>query len=356
MLRLPITTGFALSVIATAPAQTFTSPSGFGQTEGDAAHFALFHPSYERFMQIDATQSAAAPNIRAILVRRDGETVSPSGVARTLDLTINMGHANYANIDGTFATNYLGSPTTVFARRQVNTPDWSQLTGATPEPFDLRVALDTPWSFNGNDALVFEMLMENVSQLGSPNVDRELGATTEFTSAFGTSNNNGCTVAGQGIPMKHSLLFRNYGPNHPQFALRIGVQLQQAPLNSATTVNFDVFDRNITLQGLCTTLHVPPGLTIDLGPTNAVGVINTRWIDLPYLQRAVVGRQFWSQMVSLDPSRQNEIPVALSDARTAVFPAPPRPSPQCSYVYAPSVTDSSATLWTDRGIIVQFEQ
>src|SRR5690606_14612399 len=87
----PHRTIVALAVLggmaATARAQSFTSPRGLLGLEGDASHFALFDPGYERFMQIDDSQRGTPPVVlRGIAFRRDGDRANSSATARRLDL------------------------------------------------------------------------------------------------------------------------------------------------------------------------------------------------------------------------------------------------------------------------------
>jgi hypothetical protein len=345
----------AALLLLPAVAQSFTSPLGFEFVEGDEAHFALLNSSYQKFMQIDDTlRGSGVQDIRAIGFRRDGDRVSASGGPRSLDLTVMMGHADYASISGTFATNYKQPPTTVFTRKTVNTPDWSSLAAIRPAPFDFNALFDVKWSYNGSDALVWELHMENVSQTGSPNVDREIGTSGSFTQTFGTTRPNsfGCLVAGFGLEMSHTLFLQNYGPSHPQFGMRIGSSVDRAPRNQPTVLNIDLVDPNLAL-GLCANVHALPLVSLSLGTTNANGFIDVTWTDIPHA-RQLEGIRFHTQALTLDPNRP-VVPISLSEDRSAAMPPAPRPAPRAAYVYAPSVTTSSATLWPDRGVIARFQ-
>ncbi len=347
-LAIALTSGLKLD------AQSFTSPKGFEITEGDASHFALFNPNYERFMQIDNTLvGSAVPSINAIAFRQDSERTSAGGNQHTLDLTILLGHADYSQLSGTFASNYKGPATIVFTKKPVNTPNWSQLPSTRPAPFGLRLVLDTKWSYNGQDAFAYELHMENVSGQTSPHVDRELGSSSLFNQALGQSLGLGCLVQNRGIEMGHFLELRNYGPSHAQFGMRLGAKIARAPGKAATVLNLDTVDSNLTVPGLCSTLHCLPVLSLALPLTDVNGEIPTVFTDLPYLS-AIEGITFYTQALSLDASRPG-IAVSVSDAQVARMPDAARVSPQASYLYAPLVTSASSSLWADRAIVTRFD-
>ncbi len=349
--QLPLT--LALAVCHGLSAQSFTSPSGFATVEGDTSHFALFNPSYERFMQIDNTSVGNARSLKAVRFRQDGDQTSPGGASHTLDLTIRLGHADYTQISGTFASNYKGPASTVFTTKPISTPNWSQLPATRPAPFSMHLVFDNPWSYNGQDALVYELHMQNVSGQTSPHIDRELGSTSPFNQRMGQPLGLGCLVQNQGIEMEHFLEFRNYGPNHPQFGMRLGTSVLRGPINAATVVNLDLADANLTFPGLCTTLHCTPLLTITLPLTDVNGSIPPVFTDFPYTQ-AFEGVTIYTQAISLDPSRSG-IAASLSNAQVAKMPDGARASPQAAYLYAPLVTSAAANLWTDRAVVTRFD-
>lgn len=344
-----------LAAVCPAAAQDFTSPRGLVSTEGDASHFALFHSGYERFMQVDDTQTGhPAAAIRGIAFRRDGDRADPQASARTVDLTVRMGLADYANASGTFATNWNATPTTVFTRKTIRVPDWSQLASTRPAPFDLVLPFDATFTYDGSMAMAFELVMENTTGASSPYVDAERGATLPYRQAVGQTFDFGCLVTGQRIEMAHSLNIENYGPGHALYGIRLGFAVVHAPLSQAAVVNVDITDPNLAVAGLCTKVHALPKISLALGSTSTTGAIPTTWFDVPY-SPAFEGLHLFTQALALDPQAPG-LPIALSDRRDAVVPDAPRTAPHCAYLYAPSVNDPSATLWRDRGVVVRFQR
>ncbi len=343
-----------LALAATAGAQSFTSPRGFLTVEGDSSHFALFNPGYERFQQIDDTWTGQPVQaLRTLSFRRDGALVGQNGGPRTMQLTVDLGEADWNSISGGFASNWVSTPTRVFTPKTVNQPDWSMLAAVTPAPFDFTVPFDTPFNYPGNHAFAFELTIENVAANGSPEVDRELGSSASFNQDFGRSVDFGCLVNGQALEMGHTLFLRNYGPSHPNFGMQFGVGVQYAPVRQNCILNVATTNANLTVPGLCARVHAIPQITIPLGPSDGLGDVPQTFFDFPYFA-AAVGVTFVTQALALDPGSTAGIQVALSNDRTATMPAAPRPSPRTAYIYAPFKTTQAATLWRDRGVVVRF--
>lgn len=348
-----IAVSFAVAVtLAVANAQSFTSPRGLDALEGDASHFALFNPAYVRFQQIDDTQTGQAATLRSISFRRDAERTAVFGGARALDLTIRLGDADYTTAGGTFASNWSAPPVVAFARRSVNTPDWSQAATARPVPFELTLPLDAPFAYAGARALAFELTMENVAASGGPDVDAEHGTSSPFLSEYGRGTGYGCLAATQPLELTHATWFENWGPTHPGYGMRIGTRVDWADPLQPVVVNLGFVDQSLQIPGLCGTLWVLPTLNIPLGNADANGSIALRWTNLAYLQ-ALEGIRFYSQALALSPSLPG-IPVVLSERRDARMPDAPRPPVRCAYLYATSLAATSATLWRGRGVVVRF--
>ena len=343
------------SLAGAAGAQGFTSPRGLLGLEGNSSHFALFDPGYGRFMQIDDTQRATpAATLRGIAFRRDGERANPTATARTLDLTIRLGLGDQANATSSFAANWAASPTTVFTRKSVNVPDWSQLAASRPAPFDLALPFDQSFGYDGSASLAFEFVLENTTGWSGPEVDAERGSSLPYAQATGTAFDYGCLVLGHPVEVSHALALQNWGPTHPQYGLRIGSSVLHAPRSQPAVLNLDISDPGIVMAGACATLHALPIVSIPLGTTTAQGSVAPTWVDLPYAQ-GLEGIRLFTQVAVLDPQRIG-LPVSLSERRDAIFPDAPRPAPACSYLYATSPTATSATVWSGRGVVVRFDR
>jgi hypothetical protein len=341
--------------LAPLPAQSLTSPRGLLGVEGDARHFALFNPGYQRFLQIDDSWTGQpVAGIRALAFRRDGEQANPFGGARSVDLEVRLGRADYAAASGSFVGDWTGTPTVAFRSKTIQIPDWSQLAATRPAPFDLLVPLDAAWSYDGTQALAFELTMRNTTGILGPEVDAERGTARGFTQAVGAAFDFGCLVSGQGLEMTHSLDIENHGPNHPTYGIRLGLALRLAPPGQAAVVNLDFSDPMLRVPGLCTTLHALPNIALPLGGTDPSGTIPRVWFDVPHAA-ALEGLHLFTQALVLDP-RGFGLPIALSERRDAVIPDAPRPAPRCAYAYATSATATAATLWRDRGVVVRFDR
>lgn len=331
-------------------AQDATSPRGLVTTEGDASHFVLFHPGYERFMQIDDTWTGhAAAGLRAIGFRRDGVIANPLATARRVDLTVRLGRSDYAAAGNDFAANWAVPPTTVFTRKTINVPDWSSVAATAPAAFDLVLPFDTLHSYDGSTALAFELVMENTTGTSSADVDAERG-TLPFRQAVGTTFDFGCYIRGESSEMAHSLTVQNHGPSHPQYGIRLGIGVIYAPAMQLAVANLDLSDPALVLPGLCAPIHALPLISLPLGVTSATGVILPRWFDVPH-SPTLEGAHLFTQAIALHPQAAG-IPVALSDRRDVIIPQSPRPSPACGYLYATQAGATTATFWRDRGIVV----
>ncbi|MFO1054825.1 MAG: hypothetical protein U1F36_21615 [Planctomycetota bacterium] len=342
----------AIACSGIARAQAATSPRGLDSLEGDSSHFALFNPGYARFQQIDDTWRGHAATLRSLAFRRDFDRTSPFGGPRTLDLTVRLGEADYATASGTFATNWSATPTVAFARRSVNTPDWSQLPTSRPMPFQLVFPLDAPFSYTGTLALGFELAMENVTSFGSPDVDAERGTTSALNRAIGIASGFGCLAPGQPIEMSHTLTLENYGPSHAGYGMRIGVACRNAVPTQGVVLNVDFTPQSLTVPGLCGTLRVLPTFGFAVGTSDAGGDLAQTWITLPHL-RGLEGLRLFTQALCLAPNLPG-IPVVVSEQRDARMPEAPRLPPACGYVYSTSLAAPGDTLWRDRGVVVRF--
>ncbi|MBK8979523.1 MAG: hypothetical protein IPM29_26785 [Planctomycetes bacterium] len=345
----------ALAMLAaTASAQTpFSSPRGFLATEGDSSHVVLFNSAYQRFMQIDDTwRGQAITGIRALAFRRDG--VEPGGSARSFELVVRFGLASWANRSGTFDANWSGTPTTVFANRVVNLPDWSSLPASVPAPFDFTVPFDVPFDYDGSDAFAFEVTAHNVAAGDEAVVDRELGRDNAYAYTRGTTTMPGCIVTGRTIAMGHTLELRNFGPQHPTLGMQIETGVTRGPASQPCILNVALSPAGVTVPGLCTTVHAQPVVSLPLGSTNGLGDVSSSTFDVPYA-RAFEGLQLVTQALALDPGAAVALPIALSNDRIATMPAALRASPRTAYLYGILGTTPTATLWDGRAVIARLE-
>jgi hypothetical protein len=326
---------------------SFTSPRGLDAREGNSMHWGILFQTPQRLQQVDNTQRGNPANVASIAFRRDGDRLAPDAGARTFDLTVRMAHAICANIGGTFAGNYRGgASSTVFAKKTVSFPDW---TAPVPGPaaFDFVVPLDSTWAYDGQDALLWEVVVEAPSKTGNVFVDREwIGGT--FAIETGRTIGSGCVSLGTS-PFQHRLRLYNYGPSDPR-----GMQLESAggnaPPNENIWLNLGVSDPGLVLPGLCESVHALPIVTVNAGVSTAVGEVRAVPFPVPYAP-GLVGVPLYTQLVAADAT-QSGLPLSLSNGQIARMPPAPIPI-ECAYLYgAPSAT--SATLFASRGIVARL--
>jgi hypothetical protein len=350
----------AAALAAAAGAQSpVTSPRGFDTTEGNASfnHFTPVGSTVgRRFQQIDNTQGGTPFLIQGIGWRRDGgasgggSNVPP----RTLDLEVTMGSVNMGVLTRVFDDNYTpGTRQTVFTKKSVNMPDWSGNAG-TPAPFDFTVMLDTPFVYLPPGALVVDFTHENLvynppGPTGGSSVDRAyVGATTATGAVLGS----GCIASTGSGAFSQLMRLENNGPSMPDFGMRMRVSATNAPFSTPVALNIDLSDQNLTIPGLCTTLHAGPVASLMLGVADGAGAIPETSISFRYFPQ-FIGAQLVTQLAALDPI-QPGIPAVLSNGRIAAFPNDPASaSLECVYAWA-SLPSPSGTLFFGGGLVLQL--
>ena len=295
-------------------AQAVTSPIGLDTTEGNNA-FNHFTGS-RRFLSVDNSHSGSPLVIRQLAFRRNGGVTQTSAGPRTFDLTMDLGEANFGELDATYDNNYLpGTRTNVFPQAQVNFPDWNPNLGA-PAPFDFTVPLSTPWVYTGVNALVIDFIHQNNSSTGGVSVDRDYAG--QISGTAGVALGTGCTVSGAVGTFSHTAFLYNLnGQPTPNWGMRLRVAGTNAAPNSAVLLFVDYQDPNIT-GVLCADLHALPLILFVLS-TNAAGAVTDHYYGFGY-DASLVGAQFYTQLATIDPFQPN-FPVALSNGRQITMPA-----------------------------------
>lgn len=322
-----------------------TSPFGFDTTEGNSDFATFFTP--RRLQQIDATVVGSAGNLQSLAFRRNGTFASTGALARTATMTVTMGHGNYATLDPIFNNNYLTPPVTVFTPKTVNIPDWTTLPTTPPAAFDLVASFDVPFAYDGVRALVWDVVVDSLTRSSDMYVDRENRSNTRTS---GTSLGTGCLATGRTSTYSHFLALLSYAPGDPLYSLRIEHSGSNAPANAAVALVMGVVDPDLPVPGLCANARVVPLIDLARTPASASGFLSTQYIDLP-LDPAWVGTTIYSQYASPDGG-QGGLPLAVSNGRATVLPAPPAQM-RCAYHFA-SPTTASATVFAGMGVIVQL--
>lgn len=327
-------------------AQTFTSPAGFDTREGNADFATFFTP--RRLQQIDATQiGRPATVIGRLAFRRNGTFSGSNALTRTATFTVTMGHGDFSLLDPAFANNYTSPAATVLNPSVVSIPDWTQLPTTPPAPFDLILPFDQPFTYDGVQALVFDVVTESISRSGDMYVDRENRSNVR---ASGTVLGTGCTATGRTTAFSHFFAALAYAPGDPNFGLRLEHSGSNAPASAPLSVLLGIGDPNLGLPGLCANLRTDAILDLPRAAASASGFVSTQFFDLPF-NASTAGLTLYTQFVAPDVG-QPGLPIALSNARVTTVPTPPAVL-ACAYHFA-SPSALSATVFAGMGVIVEL--
>lgn len=349
-----------LALAAATSAQQFvTSPAGLLSTEGNTTflHFtagSASRPSDRRFQQIDASQTI--PFVaRSIGWRRDGGTNGggTNEPPRTMDLEVTMGFADMTLLSQEFDANYMaGTRQVVFTKKSVNMPAWTGNAGR-PAPFDFVVPLDVPFPYAPPLGLVIDFTHENVIFQGTAtsgsSVDRDyVGASYTYGAELGT----GCTPSSGSGPFTQAMRLENNGPALPRFGMRLRVDATDAPPLTPILMNIDLIDQNLTIPGLCTTLHAGAVASVLLGTSDAAGVLPAASLSFGHLP-ALVGVPLVTQLAALDPG-QPVFPAVLSNGERATFPGGPSGTSNACLYHWGTLPATGGTLFFGGGIVMQI--
>lgn len=354
MLSRPLALAILLTAVAQPAVAQFTSPAGLDLVEGNSAQTQLFGPIDRRFQQIDDTAIAmGATTISSIAFRRDGNRTSLSSTSRTFDIEVKLGHALAGSArSSVFANNYImGTETTVVATRTVTLPDWTaNMPG--PAPADLVIAFDAPFSYNGTDALVWEVVVTNNTGFGTIYTDRQLGDAA-FAVAEGVPDTPGCRILGRASDFESFITVFNYGTNHPTLGQRVVVSASEGASSTPFIININQDLPARPVPFLCASINLDQIIAINVGTSSAVGESTDFLIDIPF-NPILNGAPLSVQALCIDLTQpSNFLGVALSDIKDVVIPQPTTPL-VCSYVYA-GPTDTAGQLFPQRGVVVTFQ-
>ena len=349
---------FAAAMAAVIPAQTFvTSPSNLDVVEGNAtfAHFTSTAAG-RRFHQVDNTHVGSAFLVQSLGFRRDGRTngggtnVGP----RTPDFGVPMGLANFALLQRTFDSNFLGgSRQIVYTKKPTNLPSWTGNAGI-PAPFDFVVPLDTPFFYVGPNALIIDFTQENLvytggTGSGTASIDREY---TGSSNATGSSLGTGCTATGGAGAFTQTMRLENNGTGMPNYGMRLRVAATRAPASTPVILNIDLADANLSFPGLCGTLNALPTISLSVGLSDVAGAIPETSISFAHTP-AFVGATLVTQFLSPDFG-QAGIPIVVSNGVQAAFPANASAAArECLYGWS-SLPTNNGTLFFGGGVVMQL--
>lgn len=293
------------------PVFTRIAPRGSEFFEGNSASDIMLGnwAPQTRTQQIDASLvGTAVPLVRYLGWRRNG--AGNTGAPKATDLTILMGHADFATVTNTFATNYKTAAQTVFTKKTVNLPDWNTATTSVPAPCDLVVPLDVPFVYNNVDALVWEVLNEN-NPMGIYTQDW-VSSMTHTYGDYAVDLGGGCTTPNGA--MSHRAALRANAS-----VLELGYDVAKAPSTTPLTMLIGASDPSVQLPGLCGTIHAMPDATLALGSSGANGELALAFpISTPW-NPALAGAVLYTQVLAQDAS-QSGLPFALSNGLRIAVP------------------------------------
>jgi hypothetical protein len=328
-------------------AQTRVSPLGAQAVEGGGTSSIPWVYAAARAQQADGDLIGSPLAITKIAFRRDGTTSSTTAVARTIDVTLLMGDTSLASFGTTFASNFLNAPTTVFARRSVNFPDWTTPPTSRPMPFSLTFTLDAPYAHNGQNALLLELRGENSTAAGSYAMDWINGASTAYgaaPSALGT----GCTTPNGTFTHTSTLTASATTAN-------LGFGGSGAPAATQVYLLLGLVDPNLAVPGLCANLRTDAALALPLRVSTAGGSVTTTTLTTPW-QPSFAGVRLFTQLAAAD-GNQPGLPLALSNGLASPLPSGPglpAPTNQRRIYNLTSVTTPTGTGLSTTAVPIQY--
>jgi hypothetical protein len=183
-----------LFLLPSLAAQALVSPASFANAEGpsnSSSPFGITATPY-RYLQVHDDLNGTARTIHALSVRRDGtstQAVYPA-YSMTMDIFMSNAATTAGTMSTTFDTNHGANKQQVAAFLQVNFPATSG--GPIPRPFEYRIPLSQPYSFNGTGGLCWEVKL--LARQGTTAVVHDL--------VTGSSANPGCAILALGTGCK----------------------------------------------------------------------------------------------------------------------------------------------------------
>lgn len=358
-----VSTAAIVSAQAPAPAIT-TVPAGYENVVGTTAGVRPFVFNDYHNQQIDdSLVGTALPNIVALNLRRDeSATVDTSGVARTADVTIIMGHGSLETFSRVYAQNYKGASTTVFTKKQFSFPDLQNQTAAGGvEPWAIRFPLDNSFSYNGVDDLIIETIYEGASDAGSYQIDAVTmpGTDNAVAPLFNPRTGTGCFVTGRSALFRQSLSISYSLDGYKRLTLATKMEDGPADQVSIYSLGFATLPASgVLCADLVNPIVTIAGPTLDTNGGYSQVPSGRNYLNFPY-QAGLIGGVVKFQLIALDPSASVPAKIALTDVADVTWPAPnPGASPAVSAVLynGNDVTVPDGDIFDSRSIIWGLEQ
>ncbi|MHC4514136.1 MAG: hypothetical protein ACYTGW_11660 [Planctomycetota bacterium] len=308
---------FLAVVCSTSPllAQSFvTSPKGMLNKTGNNR----FNVSTNRRYQIvDNTHAGTVLRIKSFAMRRSLVGTSTK-TAHTVDITLDMGEANFGVLTLLPDQNYLpNTRKNVIKKKNVNFPDWSTIVTKPPAPFDFVVPLDTTFVYLGKSSLLWDLKLENATGSGGIQWDRDYVAASSVTA---TGLGSGCVATGQASSFGHTMRMQNNGAPLKNFGMHLRARADRAPLKTSVLLSVALSDSNLTIPGWCASVRAVPLVIVPLGVSDVNGTVPDVFFSAPYT-KGVESQKIVTQLFAVDAGHVGGI--ALSNGSQATMPLPP---------------------------------
>jgi hypothetical protein len=323
------------------------SPLSRTNTPGGQANTIPFWYATSRYQQIHGDLKGTPRVIQGLSLRKGGGNQA-SAVARTNTMTVVMCDSNFAASSTTFAANYTGTPITVLPSTTVNLPDWTT-GGGSPAPWTLHVPFTVPFPYIGQNDLLWEWQVHATTSIAIYSADAYNGSSDDVLNATFVTLGSGCTATGAGKPMTQSTRLYSTATTG---LLSMQVTTSNAPASVPASVWVGPVNPNLTIPGLCTTLH-STGLWAFSAMSSSTGQV-----ALPLLSTTHdpnwAGLKLYLQTLAIDTG-QPGLPFALSQGQEATLPGlGPGPAP-IQRIYATSDTATTGSKETySYGLVTRF--
>jgi hypothetical protein len=305
-----------LLLCATLAAQNYTvSPGQYTSTSGNSNNTIPFWSATHRYQQIHGDMQGAPRVMLGMSLRKAAITLS-SGVARSSDVTILMCDSNIASASTTFASNYIGTPTTVLPKTTINLPDWTSSQG-TPEPWTVVIPFRVPWPYTGVNDLMWEWVIDATTATSTYAADACSQATVERRNGAIGNNGSGCVATGNTATMKQALELYTLNTTN---TLNLPLTTINCPASVAGAILVGPTNPALSVPGLCERVYSDGLWTFGAG-SNASGVITLPAVSTAH-NNAWVGLSLYVQTIAVDVG-QSGLPFALSQGQQGTIPSMP---------------------------------
>jgi hypothetical protein len=340
-----------LAAVGIVRAQNYSySPIAYATAEGGGVSTVPFSQSQVRMQCVHGDLRGPVRIVTALSFRRDGTATQVTGQSRQLDMELIVGNANYANVGIDFAANFTGSQQTAIARRIVSTPNWQNAPTTPPSPFDFVLTFDAPWPYLGLEDFAYEIRIHSST---APTTDafRADYASPTFANATGATFGTACRSTG--ASQNYQLLGTIGALSNNEY--RFGPQGFPTPPNCPLNVLLvGASNPNLTVPGLCTTLHSSGEVVAPMPASDANGTW-TQWLLYFPGNPSFAGVSLYWQAVSLDAG-QPGLGLVLTAGRQLVLQAIPAGNAALAkrVTHGSNVAATLAQSVSDGGLVVRL--